>query len=138
MKKQINIVKRKIEPCVYFRSFLNIYNSHEVVVLKNDFQAIPPFCLCTFPVCMVFMSVLFRVNIPNLGLILVIITNWIPVLNPLTTLILLHGYRRRFIINCISFFSTTHKDKVEYFAGLSSSKLDSLRRKSVLYHIYDK
>lgn len=54
-----------------------------------------PFVLATLPVFLLIVTVGLHINIPNFGLWLVIINSWIPVISPISTLVLLSGYRRR-------------------------------------------
>jgi hypothetical protein len=64
-----------------------------VLVIK----AISPFCLSTLPIFGTFINFVFKTNIEHLGFYSIMLTNLIPLVSPLSTLILIIGYRRRVV-----------------------------------------
>ncbi|KAI6217120.1 hypothetical protein M3Y99_01782500 [Aphelenchoides fujianensis] len=76
------------------RKTLRLQRSMSIVLI---IKAVFPFLCSTLPVFFLIFSVSLGLNIPNLGLFLVIVNSWIPVISPLSTLLLLSGYRRRLL-----------------------------------------
>lgn len=51
--------------------------------------------MATTPVLLLIITVGMQINIPNFEFWLVIMVSWIPVISPVSTFILLSGYRKR-------------------------------------------
>jgi hypothetical protein len=97
-------------------------NMTRVLVIK----AIFPFCLSTVPVFGTFLNFVFKTNIEHMGFYSIMMTNLIPLVSPLSTLLLLTGYRRRFLAMVLRPFGP--KNRVGLFVTNSRSDNSTVPR----------
>ena len=119
------IIFTSIKVCKHIRNGTQLseglLDTHKQITCTLVVQAITPAIVCLFPIALAVTGCFLYLDIPGLGLLVTLLLSWIPLVNPLVTIITIRTYRRF----CFMVFqkklkkAQKLKTKVWYSSGIS-------------------